>query len=101
MQTLLGGYVRPIDYAHEIDGKRYFTIKNFAWVTMRSEVNVRFLISRGNRIRKIKIVRFGGKPFIPYKEMLEFPFTLPGRNNNEIYHYTERGEPVNAGVLIT
>ena len=78
---------------HEIEGKRYFTVKHFAYATKRSEINVRFLMARGNRIRKLRVVRFGGKPFIPYEEMLEFPFTLPGRSSKEIYHYNEAGFP--------
>lgn len=93
--------MKPIDYAQEIEGRLFFTVKDFAWVTKRSEVNVRFLMSRGNRLRKLHVVRFGGKPFIPYKEMLEFPFTLPGRNNKEIYFYDEEGCPIVRREFVT
>lgn len=85
--------MKPKNFTQLINGNLYFTVKHFAWVTKRSEVNVRFLMSRGNRIRKLRIVRFGEKPYIPYEEMLEFPFTLPGRNSKQIYHYTEDGHP--------
>ena len=85
--------MRPKDLTQKIDGNLYFTVKHFAWVTKRSETNVRFLMSYGNRIRKLRVVRFGDKPYIPYEEMLEFPFTLPGRNSKQIYHYSEDGCP--------
>lgn len=85
--------MRPKDLTQLINGNLYFTVKHFAWVTKRSEVNVRFLMARGNRIRKLKVMRLDGKPYIPYEELLEFPFTLPGRNSKQIYHYTEDGYP--------
>lgn len=85
--------MKPKDLTLLINSEFYFTVKHFAWVTKRSEQNIRFLMARGNRIRKLKVVRFGDKPYIPYDEMLEFPFTLPGRNSKQIYHYTEDGCP--------
>lgn len=86
--------MRPSDVVYTIGGERYFTIKGFAWATMRSQVNVRFLMSRGNRIRKLKFVRIENKPYIPYSELTEFPFTLPGKDNPRVYHYTDEGVPL-------
>jgi hypothetical protein len=85
--------MKPRDICEEINGKFYFTVKHFAWATKRSEQSVRFLMCYGNRIRKLKVERIGDKPYIPYEELTEFPFTLPGRNTREVYHYTEAGVP--------
>ena len=84
--------MRPIELTYIISGERYFTVKHFAQVTMRSEINVRVLIWRGNRIRKLKCMHFDKKVFVPYSELTEFPFTLPGQNK-AVYHYTEDGAP--------
>lgn len=85
--------MEPKDLCEELNGKLYFTVKRFAWATKRSEQSVRFLMCYGNRIRRLKVKRFGGKPYIPYEELTEFPFTLPGRNTKEVYHYTKDGVP--------
>ena len=83
--------MKPIDLTIEINGGTYFTIRDFAVVTKRSEQNVRFLISKGNRIRKLKVSHWADKPYVPYAELSEFPFTMPGRNSKRIYYYTENG----------
>ena len=76
-----------------IDGNAYYDVKQFAKLTQRSEQSVRFLISKGNRIRKLKCVYFAGKPFIPTTELTEYPFTLAGRQSRS-FHYSESGAPV-------
>lgn len=86
--------MKPMDMAEELNGERYFNVKGFAIATKRSEQSVRFLMSYGNRIRKLKVVYIMGKPLIPYSELTEYPFTMPGRNSVEVYHYTEDGEIV-------
>ncbi len=78
----------------KINGEYYFTVKQFAEVTNRSQQSVRFLMAYGNRIRKLKVVYIASKPLIPYSELTEFPFTLPGRNSIEIYHYDNKGKIV-------
>jgi len=83
--------LKLIDLTIEINGNTYFTIKDFATVTKRSQQNVRFLISKGNRIRKLKVSHFADKPYVPYTELFEFPFTTAGRNSKRIYHYKENG----------
>lgn len=84
--------MKPIDMTIEINSTRYFEVKNFAWATKRSQQNVRFLMAYGNRIRKLKVDYIAGKPLIPWTELTEYPFTVPGRNNDTVYHYTEEGE---------
>lgn len=91
--------MKPIDLTFEHNGERYFSVKHFSWATRRSEVNTRHLMYRGNRVRRLKIVYINGKPMIPYTEMLEFPFTMPGRNSREVYHYDESGKQVDGGML--
>jgi hypothetical protein len=86
--------MRPVDLTTLISGCRYFSVAHFAWVTHRSVPNIRFLMSYGNRIRKLKVRRFDGKPYIPYSELTEFPFTMSGRNSTEVYHYSEEGHQV-------
>ena len=78
----------------EINGQKYFEIKNFAWATNRSVQNVRFLISYGNKFRKLKIEYIGGKPYVPWSELTEYPFTVPGRKSTVVYHYDESGKQV-------
>ena len=86
--------MRPVDMTVEINGKRYFEVKNYAWATNRSQQNVRFLMSYGNKFRKLKVEYVAGKPMIPWEELTEYPFTVPGRNSKEVYHYNEDGKPV-------
>jgi hypothetical protein len=86
--------MKTLDMTEELNGERYFTVKGFAIATNRSEQSVRFLMSYGNRIRKLKVVYFATKPFIPYRELTEYPFTLPGRNSLEVYHYDASGNIV-------
>ena len=77
---------------HVIDDVKYYTVKQFALITHRSEVNVRHLIHDGNRIRKLRCTHIIGKPMIPAIELCEFPFTLAGRNIYEVYYYNKDGE---------
>jgi hypothetical protein len=83
--------MRPKDIAEKVNGKFYFTVKHFAWATHRSEQSVRFLISKGNRLRKLKATWDRGRRMIPYSELTEYPFTVSGRAQEEVYHYDEDG----------
>ena len=89
--------MNPIDMTEVINGERYFTVKSFAIATNRSEQSVRFLMSYGNRLRKLKVDYKMGKPLIPYSELTEFPFTMPGRNSVDVYHYDETGSIIQVG----
>lgn len=81
----------------ELGGARYFEVKNFAWATSRSVQNVRFLMSYGNKFRRLRVVYVGDKPLIPWEELTQYPFTVPGRNSKEVYHYDEDGRQVFEG----
>lgn len=83
--------MRPVDYCTIIDGEELFTIKAFSLATQRPIQTIRFLITYGNKYRKLNVVYKGKKPYIPYSEFLEFPFTKQGRNNEFVYKYKEDG----------
>ena len=80
----------------EINGENYYTVEQFAQLTNKASQTIRGLMHKGNRIRKLKFVHFGNKPFIPATEVTCFPFTVSGRNNNDIYHYNQKGVIINA-----
>ncbi len=71
----------------------YYTLREFAVLTNRTEQSVRQLMMRGNRLRKLKYKHFFGKPFILAEELTEFPFTSSGYNG-EVFHYNTKGEAV-------
>ena len=75
---------------HEIGGRLYFSVRQFAERTNRTGQSVRHLITRGNRIRQLRMERIGGHPFIPAEELTEFPFTFPG-NTSLVSYYDEGG----------
>jgi hypothetical protein len=79
----------------EINGDKYYSVKQFAHMTHRTEQSVRLLMLKGNKIRKLECHHFAGKPFIPVEELTDFPFTVAGRNQ-EPYHYDEEGVVINA-----
>jgi hypothetical protein len=83
----------PKDYALEINGAKYFTVERFARVTNRTQQNVRHLMAQGNRVRRLRSFYLAGKPFVPYEELTEFPFTSAGRPER-IYHYDATGHVV-------
>ena len=76
-----------------LNGEDYYTIKHFAELTNRTVPSVWALLSVGNRVRKLKLIRFAGKPMIPASELTEFPFTFAGRSllEDAVYHYDENG----------
>lgn len=57
-----------------IEGLKYYTISQFAELVDRDRVYISMLINKGTRIRKLKHVRLGGKPFILASEAHDFPF---------------------------
>jgi hypothetical protein len=63
----------------EIQGQDCWTIQQFAKLTKRRASTIRGYIAVGNTIRKINTIRVGGKPFIPVREVFEYPFIVSGR----------------------
>lgn len=75
-----------------INGKLYYTVRQFAQLTNKSEKAVYNLISKGNAIRKLKVERILGKPMIPSEEYTDYVFTGPGRYPlKDLYRYTADG----------
>lgn len=72
-----------------INNQQYLTVSDFAKVINRSEPTVRRLMSTGNRFRKLKYMHLAGKPFILASEIFKYPFTLSGRNFNDVFNYIE------------
>ena len=79
-------HIQPI----EIEGRKVFTIRQFATIIERSEQTVLNLMHRGNKIRKLKFLKAGGKPYIFASELTEFPFTVSGKGE-DIYYYNSQG----------
>jgi len=77
-----------------INGKDYLTIKDFAMIVNRSESTIRQLLYKGNRLRRLRCDHVGSKPFIPYSELTEYPFTVAGRDftNAYTYEFDEEGK---------
>lgn len=66
-----------------INGRAYWSAKQFSKLTMRGEASVRYLIRKGNRVRKLKAEMIAGRIFIYAEELFEFPFVIPGKPESE------------------
>ena len=80
----------PLD-SIRIDGETFYTVKQFALLTNRTDQSVRYLITHGNRVRKLLVKRLVGKPFIYTDELTDFPFTVAG-HSVDVYHYDKDGK---------
>jgi hypothetical protein len=79
----------------EINGAKYFRVKDFAALTSRTTQSVYQLIRLGNAKRKLKCKNISGIPYVPIDELTGFPFIKPGPfNENSVYHYDEEGNIV-------
>jgi len=78
-----------------VDGRKYYTVWQFARITKKSDSAIYFLIYHGNKMRKLKCERLLGRPLIPIEELVEFPFTLPGRSE-EVYYYDKDGGQIDS-----
>jgi hypothetical protein len=74
-----------------IDNIVYVTIEDFCQLTSRSRTAINLLIRKGNKQRKLKVLRTSSsKTFIPVSEYFEFPFS-EGNKRNLVYNYTADG----------
>ena len=83
----------------KIDGVDCVSIMQFAKITKRSDNSIRHLITYGNKIRKMKTIRAGGKPFVPLSELFDFPFVQCGRHD-ELGYMVKKFKEEN-GELVT
>ena len=71
----------------------YITVNNMARITNKSDQTIYTLVHKGNSIRKMKSIKISEKVLIPYTEVVDFPFTVAGKNAREnIYHYNYEGK---------
>jgi hypothetical protein len=73
----------------QINKKEYWTVKQFSLLTEKSISAIRVLMHKGNRIRKLKYMSIGGKPFIEAEELFNYPFVVKGRPA-EVGSYIEK-----------
>jgi hypothetical protein len=69
------------------EGKKYFDIKTFAYLTDRTTQTIYRLKDHGNVIRKLNAVVIMGKPMIPIEELTQFPFCEPGVDGYKVVKY--------------
>jgi hypothetical protein len=62
-----------------VEGKRYYTMNQFAHIVNRGLPYVSKLITRGNAVRKLKSIKIENKPLIPIEEANDFPFVPRGK----------------------
>lgn len=85
--------IKPIN----INGKAFWTVNQFAFLTNRSDQSVYALINKGNTIRRLQAIKVANRILIPAEELEEFPFTPIGAGAKEKpYHYNEEGEMIHA-----
>lgn len=65
--------------AIKINGKEYWSVKQFAELSQRTEYTIRMMISKGNSIRKLQSINITGRRYVPVDELFEFPFIANGR----------------------
>lgn len=71
----------------KINGKDYYTVKDFAALIGKNEQTVRKYIKVGNKIRRLECIKVGWSVFIPVEELTDYPFTSCGNNSQAVYHY--------------
>jgi len=74
-----------------INNEEFYTVKQFAEITNRSQQTIRRYINIGNKIRKLEAIKIGNTLLIPAIELIDYPFTISGNNNNKVYHFTSDG----------
>lgn len=78
----------------DINGKKYYTIKQFAEIIGKTEQSVRNYIRLGNKIRRLDSIKVGYTILIPVEELVDYPFTSRGNNSDVVYHFDAMGEVV-------
>lgn len=73
-----------------VEGREYFFVDQFARLTDKKDATIRLLITKGNRIRKLKSINFGGKPLILASELFDFPFVTKGHPSYTMGDFAEK-----------
>lgn len=61
-----------------IDGVPHYTVTQMSFAARLTASRIHQLISDGNKRRKLRCTRLGGKPFIPVSELTDFFGTESG-----------------------
>lgn len=78
-----------------LDGEQYITVQQMSSIINKSNQTIYHLINKGNSIRKMRAKKISGITLIPYKEVVEFPFTWAGKlASQNIYHYDYDGNVI-------
>ena len=72
-----------------INGKDFWTVKDFAELTQRSDRVIRNLVKYGNRLRKLCAIHVHDRIYIEAEELFDFEFTSGGQPAN-MGDYTEK-----------
>jgi hypothetical protein len=62
-----------------IDGKDYWTLRDFSKLTGMREYYVNLLVNHGNRLGKIKALKLDYRVYIEAQELFEYRFAMKGR----------------------
>jgi hypothetical protein len=63
----------------EINGKEFWSVRQFSQLTGRTEYTIRTMANKGNGIRKLKSMDLNFRKYIFAEELFEFPFTKGGK----------------------
>lgn len=89
-----------------INGKHFWTVRQFSKLTGFAEPRIRSLIYFGNSQRKLKSYYFGSnKPMIYANELFDFPFVSTGRPFKDskvmaVKYYLEEGKLYTKEIVI-
>jgi hypothetical protein len=76
-----------------IDGKKYYDISTFCALTNKTFSNIKSLITKGNKVRKLKSIRHLNKTFIDINELREYPYATSGHGTwHKIYYLNSKLE---------
>jgi hypothetical protein len=76
-----------------INGKDYYTLRDFANLVKLSYYTVDGLALYGNSRRKLRSYKASGGRLILKSELTDFPFVARGGDHDE-YHFDEKGKRV-------
>lgn len=81
----------------KINNMDYYSVKDFADLTNKSEQTIRRYIIKGNKMRILNSIKINTSILIPISELTEYPFTICGRSR-EIYHYDNSGKIIEGAI---
>ena len=72
------------------NGKKYYSVKKAAELSKRSELSIRLLLHKGNRLGLLPHIKVNSTVLIPTEQFHKFPFTTVGRSS-VVNYYDEYG----------